>query len=51
VRNVHLDHEPWTTENGLLTPTMKFKRAEGGKYYHAAIEKMYSEARLDKSKL
>ena len=41
IRRVSLFLEPWSVENGLLTPTLKMKRAVIIKRYEAAIEKMY----------
>ncbi|MBD3620308.1 MAG: long-chain fatty acid--CoA ligase [Chromatiales bacterium] len=34
--------EPWTVEDGLITPTMKMKRARIAKQYADAIEAMYA---------
>jgi long-chain acyl-CoA synthetase len=33
--------EPWTIESGLLTPTLKIKRAEVAKQFAAQIEHLY----------
>ncbi|HDP89904.1 MAG TPA: long-chain fatty acid--CoA ligase [Thioalkalivibrio sp.] len=33
--------EPWTVEDGLITPTMKMKRARIARHYAAAIDAMY----------
>ncbi|WP_420542267.1 hypothetical protein [Sedimenticola selenatireducens] len=43
VRRVTLQLEPWTVENGLLTPTLKVKRAQVLKRNHQAINAMYQE--------
>jgi len=55
IKNIYLDSEPWTPENGLLTPTLKAKRTELRKQYAKIIETLYAEPRLDghvpKSKL
>ncbi|NOY63767.1 MAG: long-chain fatty acid--CoA ligase [Gammaproteobacteria bacterium] len=42
IRNVTLCLEPWTVENGLLTPTLKVKRNKVMEQYSAAIDTMYS---------
>lgn len=41
VRRLTLTLEPWTIENGLLTPTMKMKRARILEKFSAEIEQMY----------
>ncbi|MEA3639278.1 MAG: AMP-dependent synthetase/ligase [Lamprobacter sp.] len=43
VRRISLTLEPWTIENGLLTPTMKTKRTQVLAEYKDAIERMYAE--------
>eukprot|EP00245_Coleochaete_scutata_P003911 TRINITY_DN15967_c0_g1_i1.p1 TRINITY_DN15967_c0_g1~~TRINITY_DN15967_c0_g1_i1.p1 ORF type:complete len:703 (+),score=103.09 TRINITY_DN15967_c0_g1_i1:55-2163(+) len=40
---VHLVHEPFTLENGLLTPTFKVKRPQAKAHFMPAIEEMYSQ--------
>ena len=42
IRQLHLSLEPWTVEDGLLTPTLKVKRARVVERYAAEIEAMYS---------
>ncbi|XP_023742666.1 long chain acyl-CoA synthetase 7, peroxisomal [Lactuca sativa] len=42
-RSVTLITEPFTIENGLLTPTFKVKRPQAKAYFAKAIEKMYEE--------
>jgi long-chain acyl-CoA synthetase len=41
IRRVTLLLEPWSVENGLLTPTLKIKRGEVLKRYRDAVEEMY----------
>jgi long-chain acyl-CoA synthetase len=41
IRRVSLFLEPWSVQNGLLTPTLKMKRAVIVKRYEAAIDEMY----------
>ena len=38
IKAVCLDSEPFTVENNLLSPTFKFKRHEGKKYYQKEID-------------
>ncbi len=40
VRRVMLTLEPWTVENGLLTPTMKLKRAKVLELFNAEIDRI-----------
>ena len=40
-RAVHLVTEPWSIENGMMTPTLKLKRANLLARHAAAIEAMY----------
>ncbi len=42
VRRVTATLEPWTVENGMLTPTLKLKRAKVMEKYHAEFDKMYA---------
>jgi len=42
-KNIHIDSEPWTVENDLLTPTFKSKRPQLKKHYEAEIAKMYGQ--------
>jgi long-chain acyl-CoA synthetase len=42
VRRVALTTEPWTIENGLLTPTLKLKRAKVMERFSAEIAHMYA---------
>ncbi len=42
VRRVSVTGEAWTVENGLLTPTLKLKRAQVMARFAAAIERMYA---------
>jgi long-chain acyl-CoA synthetase len=41
VHRVLLLQEPWTIENGMLTPTLKLKRATVSKQYASQIEELY----------
>ena len=42
VRRITLTLEPWTMDNGLLTPTMKLKRAKVMEKFYAELDAMYS---------
>jgi hypothetical protein len=42
VRRVQLLLEPWTIDDGLLTPTMKVKRGEVGRHFSAEIQEFYA---------
>ena len=46
VKNVYLSAEPFSIENGLMTPTLKNKRPELRKRYQEQIEMMYKEGPL-----
>lgn len=46
VKNIHLDSEAWTVENGMLTPTMKLKRDHSKNHYKAVIDKLYQEGMM-----
>lgn len=42
IRRVLLTKEPWSIENGLLTPTLKLKRAKVAAHFAEEIKKFYS---------
>lgn len=41
IRRVSLSLEPWTVDNGLLTPTLKMKRTRILEHHATAVEQMY----------
>lgn len=43
VNNLHLEPELWTSENGILTPTMKLKRFETKQKYESILNNLYDE--------
>jgi long-chain acyl-CoA synthetase len=47
VRRVIATTEPWTVENGLLTPTLKVRRERVQKKFSAEIERAYAAGALD----
>jgi long-chain acyl-CoA synthetase len=50
VREFILDHEPFTTDNDLLTPTFKLKRRNVTQKYQRQLEALYaSDARVAKA--
>jgi long-chain acyl-CoA synthetase len=42
VRRAAVTLQPWTIENGLLTPTLKLKRAKVMEKFNAEIDRMYA---------
>jgi long-chain acyl-CoA synthetase len=42
IRRATLLLDPWTVDNGLMTPTLKVKRQQVLKQYGAEVERMYS---------
>lgn len=47
VKAIHLITEPFTAENGLLTPTLKNKRPQLRKHYNNEIQEMYRTTKSD----
>lgn len=43
VKNIHLEHELWSADNGILTPTMKLKRFECKQKYESVLNQLYDE--------
>ena len=46
VRETWLTLEPWTIENGLITPTLKIKRAQIEQRFAREIRELYAERRV-----
>lgn len=42
IRRIAVIDEPWTVDNGLLTPTLKLKRNKVLEKYHEVIEQLYN---------
>lgn len=45
IRRVYLTLEPWSVENGLLTPTLKVKRAKVMEYLDQEINRLYQNGK------
>ncbi len=43
IRRVHLSLEPWSIDNGLITPTLKIKRNKVLEHLHKDVEQLYSQ--------
>jgi len=46
-RQLIIEPNPWTIDNGLLTPSMKAKRPSIKSHYQAQIDEIYNKPRLD----
>lgn len=49
VKDIQLDYEQFSVENGLLTPTLKLKRSEALKKYREQLKVLYERMRQQKS--
>ena len=43
IRRAILELEPWSVDNGLLTPTLKVKRSQVMDHYAVGVERIYAE--------
>ena len=43
VKDVYLHPDPFSTQNNLLTPTLKAKRPEIRKYFKPQLDDLYSK--------
>ena len=50
-KQVMIMREPFTVENGMLTPTMKFKRAVAKQHYLKEIDSLYKLKPITKKEL
>merc|ERR1711935_408870 len=50
-KSIYLSEEPFSVENGILTPTFKLKRQQARDKFEKEIERMYAEMPKPKSKL
>ena len=46
VKSIFVAKEPFSVDNGLLTPTMKNKRPELRRFFKEAMEQLYKEGPL-----
>jgi len=51
VRAVHLELDPFTIENELLTPTLKLKRPQTAKKFRQVLDQLYEEALAEEQPL
>ena len=51
IKGVYLASEPFSVENGLLTPTLKLKRPESTKAFRDEIDGLYRQINETKSKV
>ena len=42
-KRLHLEIEPWSVDNGMLTPTFKMKRNDLKKRYQAVLDDLYAQ--------
>lgn len=42
VKKIHITSDPFTVDNGILTPTFKLKRFDAKNYYKDIIERLYA---------
>ena len=47
MRALKLRMEPFSAENGLMTPTMKVKRQEAAKILKSDLDELYAQAPYD----
>ena len=41
VKAIHLEHDLWTVDNGMFTPTFKLKRPRAKEHYQLDIQRLY----------
>lgn len=51
VRNIHLEPQPWTSENGFLLTSGKLNRPKIQRTYKDAIDLLYSQPKMDADRL
>jgi len=48
IKKIHLAPNPFTIDNGTLTPTLKIKRNDAKIMYKEVIAKLYAEPLIEK---
>ena len=43
IKNIHITNEPFTPENGTITPTFKIKRKESAIKFKKELDALYTE--------